>query len=89
MAPGKLNKRIIHLIHDYQVLRGVKGTLPSIFIREIVIVENIRLVRLLTANCLLADFGVKTNAKLLPIFKLREKNKTGIQSCLYTVTMTP
>ena len=46
--------------------------------KEIVIVENIRLVRLLD---LTADFGVKTNAKLTPIFKLREKRKTGIQSC--------
>ena len=34
--------------------------------REFVIVENIRLVRLLD---LTADFGVKTNAKLTPIFK--------------------
>ena len=33
--------------------------------REIVIVENVRLVRL---HELTADFGVKTNAKLLPIF---------------------
>ena len=49
--------------------------------REIVIYENIRLVCLLD---LTADFGVKTNAKLMPIFKLREKSKTGIQSCLYT-----
>ena len=44
--------------------------------KEIVIVENIRLVRLLD---LTADFGVKTNAKLTPIFKLREKSNTGIQ----------
>ena len=54
--------------------------------REIVIVENIRMVRLLD---LTADFGVKTNAKLKPIFKLRVKSKTDIQSCLYTVTLTP
>ena len=54
-------------------------TLPT---REIVIVENILL-------DLTADFGVKTNAKLTPIFKLREKSKTGIQSCLSTVTLTP
>ena len=39
---------------------------------------------------LTADFGVKTNAKLTPIVKLREKSsKTGIQNCLYTVTLTP
>ena len=44
--------------------------------KEIVIVENIRLVRLLD---LTADFGVKTNAILTPIFKLREKSNTGIQ----------
>ena len=54
--------------------------------KEFVIVENIRLVRLLD---LTADFGVKKNAKLTPIFKLREKVKTGIQSCLYTVTLFP
>ena len=36
---------------------------------------------------LTVDFGVKT--KLTPIFKLRKKSKTGIQSCLYTVTLTP
>ena len=40
--------------------------------REIVIVENTRLVRLLY---LTANFRVKTNAKLMPIFKLREKSK--------------
>ena len=39
--------------------------------REIAIVGNIRLVRLLD---LTADFGVETNAKLTPIFKLREQN---------------
>ena len=42
-----------------------------------------------TAARFTADFGVKTNAKLTPIFKLREKSKTGIQSCLFTVTLTP
>ena len=40
-------------------------------IREIVTVENIRLFHLLD---LTADFGDKTNAKLTPIFKLREKS---------------
>ena len=55
--------------------------------REIVIVENLRLVRLLD---LTTDFGVlKANAKLTPILKLREKNKNVIQSCMYTVTQTP
>ena len=55
--------------------------------REIVIVENISLVRLLD---LTADFiGFKTNAKLTPIFKLREKSKTGTQSCRYTITLIP
>ena len=55
-------------------------------IREIVTVENIGLVRLLDIT---AGSGVKTNTKLTQIFKLREKNKTGIQSCLYAVTLTP
>ena len=50
----------------------------TVMITEVVIVENIRLVRLLD---LTPDFGVKTNAKLTPVFKLREKSKTGIQSC--------
>ena len=55
--------------------------------REIAIVENLwLLVRLLD---LTADFGVKTNAKFSPIFKLRKESKTGIQSCLYTVTLIP
>ena len=36
---------------------------------------------------LTADFGIKTNAKLTLIIKLREKSKTGIQSCLFTVTL--
>ena len=58
----------------------------AISTREIVTVENRRSVRLLD---LTADFGVKTNAKLTPIFMLQEKRKTGIQSCLYTVTLTP
>ena len=49
--------------------------------REIVIVENKRLVHLLD---LTTDFRVKTNAKLTPISKLREKSKICIQSCLYT-----
>ena len=38
-----------------------------VIVREIVIVENIRLLDLT------ADFGVKINAKLTPIFKLRER----------------
>ena len=37
--------------------------------REIVIVENIRLIDST------ADFGVKTNAKYTPILKLRENSK--------------
>ena len=44
--------------------------------REIVIAENIDLVRLLDLS---ADFGDKRNAKMTPIFKLREKSNTGIQ----------
>ena len=36
-----------------------------------------------------ADFWVKTNAKLTPISKLREKSRTGIQSCLFTETLAP
>ena len=54
--------------------------------RKIVIVENIRLGRLLD---LTADFGAQTNAKLTPIFKLGEKSKKSIRSCMYTVTLTP
>ena len=50
------------------------------WVLEIVIIENIRLVRLLD---LTADFGFKTNGKLTPNFKL-EECKTGIQSCLST-----
>ena len=50
--------------------------------REFIIVENICLVCLLD---LTADFEVKTNARLTPIFKLREKTETGIQ----TATLTP
>ena len=46
------------------------------FYREMVKVEYIYLVRLLD---LTADFVGKTNAKLTPISKLREKSKTGIQ----------
>ena len=57
-----------------------------VLIREVVLVENIRLVRLLD---LTADYEVKTNAKLTLNFKLREKSKPGFQSCLYTVTLTP
>ena len=40
--------------------------------REIAIVENLRLVRLLNFR---ADFGVKTDAKLTPILKLRDKSR--------------
>ena len=54
--------------------------------REIVILENIRPVRLLD---LPADFGVEINAKSTPIFKLRGKLKIVIKSCLYTVTLNP
>ena len=73
------------------MVRGETGSsdLPrdSLHTKELVIVENIILVRLLV---LTADFKrVKTNASLTPIFKLREKSKTGIQSCLYTVPFTP
>ena len=50
-----------------------------------IVIENIRLVSL---QDLTADLGSKANAKLTPIFKLGEKSKTGIQSCLYTVTVT-
>ena len=42
--------------------------------KEILKVENIRLVRLLE---LAADFGVKTNAKLTPIFKTEPKTEKG------------
>ena len=54
--------------------------------REFLIVENNRTVYLLD---LTAGFGVQTNAKLTPISKLREKSKICIQSCLYTITLTP
>ena len=57
------------------------GGEKMVFVGEIVIVENIRLVRLLA---LTADFGVKANAKLTPICQLRGKSKIGITSCLYT-----
>ena len=53
--------------------------------REFVIVENKRQVCLLN---LTADTGVETNAELTPICQLRVKNNTGIQSCLYAVTLT-
>ena len=54
--------------------------------REFGIVEKIRLDFLLDLN---ADFGAKTNAKLTPNFQRGGKRKTGIQSCLYTVTLSP
>ena len=58
-------------------------------IREIVIVENKRLVRLLD---LTADFRVKAN-KVDADFQVAKINTgiqvTGIQSCLFTVTLTP
>ena len=47
----------------------------SVLIREIVIVKNINLVRLLD---LTADFKDKVD----PDFQVREKSKTGIKSCL-------
>ena len=53
--------------------------------RELVIVENIRQVCLLD---LTADFRFKINTKLTPNSQLREKSKTGVHSCLYTVTLT-
>ena len=60
------------------------GIFDLFYFREIVIVENIRLVHLLDLS---ADFGLKIKEKLTP---MREKNKTGIQSCcLYTVIMAP
>ena len=68
------------------------GGEKMVFVRDIVIVENIRLVRLLA---LTADFGVKTNAKLTPIFKLRERraklvySKLAVSVQYYTVTLTP
>ena len=58
-------------------------TVYSVPFREIVIVENIRLVHQLD---LTGDFGVKTNAKLTPIFKPRDKSKSGIECYLYRVT---
>ena len=48
---------------------SVRQRIELLIAEKIVIVENIRLVRLLD---LTADFGVKTNAKLTPIFKLQE-----------------
>ena len=62
-----------------------QSTLKAIQTRKFVI-ENLRLVCL---PDLTADFGVKTHAKLTPIFKLRNQSKTGIQSFLYTETLTP
>ena len=66
------------------MVRGETGSsdLPkdSLHTKELVIVENIILVRLLV---LTADFGVKTNAQLTPNCQLREIGKTGIRSCLY------
>ena len=59
------------------------NSLFNLFIRQSLLIfspshsENIRLVRQLD---LTADFGVKTITKLTPIFKLREKSKTSIQS---------
>ena len=54
--------------------------------RICIIVENVRLVCLLD---LTADFGVNTNTKLTPNCQLTEKSKTGIQSCMNTLTLTP
>ena len=54
---------------------------------KIVIVENIRLVRLLA---LTADFGVKTTkAKLTPIFKLRERRAKLVYSKLSVYSINP
>ena len=53
--------------------------------KEFVIVQNIRRVCLLDIS---ADFGVKTNAKLTPIFSCVGRAKNGIQSCLVTVSLT-
>ena len=61
------------------------SSIHIIGVREFVIEENIHLLCLLD---LTAVFGVKTNAKLTPNCQLRDKSKTGIQSCLYTVTLT-
>ena len=73
----------LHLLNIRKKL--VQGSIVCIFgkfvfTREFIIVENIRLVCLLD---LTADFCVKAT----PNIQLREK--TGIQSCLYTVTLTP
>ena len=54
----------------------------AISTREIVTVENRRSVRLLD---LTADFGVNVDADLSATWE----SKTGIQSCLCTVTLTP
>ena len=55
--------------------------------REFVTVENISPVCLLDLTA--DDIEVKTNTKLTPNCQLREKSKSGIPSCLYTVTLTP
>ena len=47
----------------------------SLLIGEIVKEENIRLVYLLDLR---ADFGVKTNAKLMPIFKQNWNSKLSV-----------
>ena len=57
-----------------------------IITREFIIVENIRLASLID---LTADFEVKANAKLTPNYQLHSQSKTGIQSCLNTLTLTP
>ena len=57
----------------------------NISCREFVIVENKHLACRLN---LIADFGVETNSKLTPNCHLQEKGKTGIQSSLYTITLT-
>ena len=53
--------------------------------RELDIVENKRLVCLLDLTVV---FGVKTIAKLTPIFKLQEKSKTG-RAKLPVCTLSP
>ena len=58
-------------------------------VREILILENIHMYVVVSQLDLPVDFGVKTNAKMTPMCKLREKSKTGSQSCLYAVTLTP
>ena len=65
-----------------------ESTVYSVPFREIVIVENIRLVHQLD---LTGDFGVKTNTKLTPNCQLKEKSKLVFRAVctLYTVTLTP